>query len=216
MLTAGLVLMLYVAYTLVWTNVEADAQARRTVEELRSQWAAPAPLRPGSGPSAATGRAAERPPTGEAFALLYLPRLGRNWVTPVLEGVGNRALDSGIGHYPRTAMPGQVGNFAVAGHRATHGEPFAQLDRLRPGDAVGVQTRSGWFVYRVERTEIVPPTRVAVVAPVPGRPGAVPTQRRMTLTTCHPRWGSTERLVVHTMLESASTTAAGRPQALAG
>jgi sortase A len=216
MLTAGLVLMLYVAYTLVWTNVEADAQARRAVEDLRSRWAAPAPVSPGSGSSAATGRAVERPPTGEAFALLYLPRLGRDWVTPVVEGVGSRALASGVGHYPRTAMPGQVGNFAVAGHRATHGEPFAQIDRLRPGDAVGVQTRAGWFVYRVERTEIVPPTRVSVVAPVPNRPGAPPTQRRMTLTTCHPRWGSTERLVVYTTLESASTSAAGRPQALAG
>jgi sortase A len=218
LLTTGLVLLLYVAYTLVWTNVQADTEARRVVDDLQSRWAAPAPVStvPGQpGRLAAAPPVVEPPPSGDAFALLYIPRLGDDWVVPVLQGVGSRVLSTGIGHYPKTAMPGQVGNFAVAGHRATHGEPFANLDRMRPGDAVGVQTRTGWYVYRVERTEIVPPTRVSVILPVPNRPGATPTQRRMTLTTCHPRWGSTERLIVYTRLESSTPSAAGRPPALA-
>jgi sortase A len=170
LLTTGLVLLLYVAYTLVWTNVQADTEARRVVDDLQSRWAAPAPVSTTPGQPrrpAAAPPVVEPPPSGEAFALLYIPRLGDDWVTPVLQGVGSRVLSTGIGHYPKTAMPGQVGNFAVAGHRATHGEPFANLDRMRPGDAVGVQTRTGWYVYRVERTEIVPPTRVSVILPVP-------------------------------------------------
>ena len=70
---------------------------------------------------------------GEAFALLRIPRLGEDYRVPIVEGVSLEDLAAGVGHYPDTALPGEVGNFSVAGHRATNGEPFAYLDQLRNG-----------------------------------------------------------------------------------
>jgi sortase A len=113
-------------------------------------------------------------------------------------------------------MPGDVGNFAVAGHRATHGEPFRNLDLLKPGDAVVIETDDRWFTYRVTDSEIVTPTDVEVILPVPNKPGAQPTQALITLTTCHPRWASTERMIVYGQLESERLKEAGPPEALAG
>jgi sortase A len=132
----------------------------------------------------------------------------------VVQGVGLDDLARGIGHYPKTVLPGEVGNFAVAGHRATHGEPFAYLDEVRKGDAVVVETQEDWYVYMIDRIKIVQPTDTWVIEPVPGRPGAVPTERLITLTTCNPRWASTERLILWGHLESRRSKAAGKPMEL--
>lgn len=207
LITAGVVVLLYVVYVMLWTNTQATASAQRTVAALRDEWARPPVHLPA--PGSPTHPPAPR--VGEAFALLYVPRLGSGWVRPVVEGVGPAALAAGVGHYPRTALPGQLGNFAVAGHRATHGEPFAHLDRLVAGDQVHVRTRDRWLSYAVERSRIVTPDAVEVLLPVPGRPGAAPTRARLTLTTCHPRWGSTSRLVVHAALTASRPVATGPP-----
>ena len=103
-------------------------------------------------------------------------------------------------------MPGQVGNFAVAGHRATNGEPFAHLDTLEPGDKVVVETVNQRFTYVVDGTVIVAPTSTDVLEPVPGKPGANPKHARLTLVTCNPRWGSTERMIVSGHLVSTDVT----------
>jgi sortase A len=140
--------------------------------------------------------------------------LGKKYSVPVVQGVSLGALARGIGHYPGTVMPGHVGNFAVAGHRATHGEPFAYLDRLHKGDVVIVETRTDWFVYRMDRVRIVEPTDVWVIDPVPGKPDAKPTQQLITLTTCNPRWASTQRLIVFGHLESRQDKSEGPPSQL--
>jgi sortase A len=152
---------------------------------------------------------------GEGFAFLRIPRLGRDYSVPVVQGVGLDDLARGVGHYPRSAGPGEVGNFAVAGHRATNGEPFAYLDRLRKGDVVVAETRSRWFTYVVDRTRIVLPTDTWVIDPVPGRPRAEPTERLLTLTTCNPRWASTQRLIVFGHLKSSRPKSEGPPEVLA-
>ena len=118
----------------------------------------------------------------------------------VVEGVGDDDLAKGPGHFPGTALPGKVGNFAVAGHRATHGEPFAYLDKLEVGDPVVVETVDGWLVYDVTWVRILSPSATEVLAPVAGHPGEKASQRTMTLVTCNPRWSSTERLVVGAQL----------------
>jgi len=120
----------------------------------------------------------------------------------IVEGVQLSDLARGPGHYLDSAMPGQVGNFAVAGHRATHGNGFMQLNTLRAGDAVVVETRTTWFTYRVTTSELVLPTQVSVVDPVPDQPGATPTQKLLTLTTCDPWYSATHRLIVHGVLAS--------------
>ena len=205
--TAGLVLLLFVTYQLVWTNFEANRAQDGVSDQIRDDWQRPA----ASGRTGAVGRVTD---FGEGFAFMHIPRLGRRYSVPVVEGVSLGDLAKGVGHYPKTVLPGEVGNFAVAGHRATHGEPFAYLDEVRKGDAVVVETQEDWYVYLIDRTKIVQPTDTWVIEPVPGRPDAVPTERLITLTTCNPRWASTERLIVWGHLDSRRSKAAGQPAEL--
>jgi sortase A len=138
------------------------------------------------------------PAPGGPIGRLYLPKLGLNWV--LVEGVTEAALAAGPGHYPDSAGPGQVGNMAVAGHRENG--MWADLDRLAAGDAVVVETRSRWYVYRVVSNRVVDKTDLAEVAPVP--PGAKRGSRLLTLTTCWPRWSNTRRIAVRAVLERTS------------
>lgn len=124
---------------------------------------------------------------GEALALLRIPAFGNTYEVPILSGTDLDTLRRGVGHYPSTAPPGQVGNFALAGHRVTHGQPFARLLDLRVGDEVVVETRDAVYTYVVDRAPrdlTVPDTATWVIDPVPGRPAARPTEALLTLTTC--------------------------------
>lgn len=209
MITAGLVLLLFCVYQLVWTNVEAHREQSRVADSLRQLWQR---QQPSGGGTAVRVRPFRE---GEGFAFLHVPALGRSYSVPVVQGVSLPDLTRGVGHYPRTALPGRIGNFAVAGHRATNGEPFAHLDKVHRGDAVVVETRTTWFTYVVDRVRIVQPTDTWVIDPVPGRRGVKPTQRLLTLTTCNPRWASTQRLIVFAHLRAQQPRADGRPTVLA-
>ena len=207
LITAGVVVLLFVVYQLVWTNFQADRVAQQKVDTLEHTWETITPQDPEF----------DLPlKSGEAFALLHIPRLGDNYRVPIVQGVSLDALASGVGHYPETAMPGEVGNFSVAGHRATNGEPFAYLDQLQKGDPVIVETSTTWYTYQVTDESIVQPTQVDVILPVPGQPGVEPTKRLMTLTTCNPRWASYERLIFHAKLIDELPKGEGRPAALGG
>ncbi|MEU3824465.1 class E sortase [Streptomyces sp. NPDC029080] len=161
-------------------------------------------------PRAARGPYTPAPPPrrSQAYAVLTIPRLGLR--VPVAEGVSKAdVLDKGyVGHYRGTQQPGQAGNFALAGHRNTHGEPFRYLPRLRRGDAVEVETRSATYTYDVDR--VLPRTSAAdsgVVRPVPRslvRPGYGYDEPGyyLTLTTCTPEFTSRYRLVVWARLAS--------------
>jgi sortase A len=208
LITAGLVLLLFVAYQLVWTNVVARQAQGQVSDDIRDAWERP------PGQSAPAGPTLEDVDFGEGFAFLRIPRLGRGYTVPVVQGVDLDDLARGVGHYPTTAGPGEVGNFAVAGHRATNGEPFAHLDRMRRGDVVVAETRDAWFTYVVDRTRIVLPSETWVIDPVPGKPNAEPSERLLTLTTCNPRWASTERLIVFGHLEERRPKSDGPPPAL--
>lgn len=199
LITLGVVLLLLVVYQLWWTNVAAQRATDSAAAQLQESWSRP-PQGGGTSPTEAPQDEDEdaytQPEFGAAFALMYIPRLSdKVWATPVVEGVAAADLARGIGHYPGTAMPGEVGNFAVAAHRATNGEPFRDIDRVQAGDEVYVETRDEWFTYRLERDQMVTPRDGWVLDPVPGEPGEAPTQPLITLTTCHPRWGSTQRWI---------------------
>jgi sortase A len=165
---------------------------------------------------------------GTAFAVLHIPRLGADYARVVLEGTDEEELKQGPGHYVGTAMPGERGNVSLAGHRVGKGSPFLDLDRLRPGDAIVVETADSWFVYRVlgDRAtgnlaadpsgipgqEIVSPSAVRVISPTPDAPtGARATGSYLTLTTCHPRFSARQRLVVHAALEGHGTSKTAEP-----
>jgi sortase A len=197
LLTAGVLLALFVAYLLWWTGVETSQAQDRLRDELGT--AAP----PAMASRAGRPDTAAEPVPGAAYAQLRIPRLGTDWDWVLIEGVDPDDLADGPGHYPGTADPGEVGNFSVAGHRATHGEPFADLDRMRRGDEVLVTRGGRTWRYLVDESFVTVPSDVAVVAPVPRRPGARPTTARITLTTCNPRYGSGERLVVLGTLDGA-------------
>lgn len=200
LMTLGVVLLLFCVYQLYWTTARAESAMTAQTDRLHQDW-----KRTGSG----------RITPGAGFAVLYVPRLGADYAKPVIQGVGADVLARGIGHYPESALPGQVGNFALAGHRLTHGEPFRHLDRLRAGDLLVVETATGWYTYRLTGNPyVVSPSAVSVVAPVPGRPTARPKRRTLTLTTCHPWYSSRQRMVVHGVLDSWRARADGPPASL--
>lgn len=222
-LTAGSLIVLFVAYVLLWTGVKADQAMDGEMTRLRDRWAAApaAASGPAPAPSAApVPEAAPQPPAGyppgRAFAEMYVPRFGPDWNKPVLEGTGTDLLKKGLGHYTGTARLGGTGNFAVAGHRRTYGDPFKDIPELRPGDAVILKDATAWYTYTVRAAPLrTLPTDVGVVDPVPRRSPFTEPGRYLTLTTCDPEWGHSHRLVVWAELTSTRTVGQGRPEGLA-
>ncbi|NMR20445.1 class E sortase [Cellulomonas fimi] len=223
MITLGVLLLAFVAWQLWWTDVEGERAQAAIVEEL--DWAPiPAPDEPAPPPPApAVMRRDASPPMAEpayaeTFATMLVPRWGPDYERPVSQGVDRATvLDPlGIGHYPGTAMPGDVGNFAVSGHRTTYGKPFNRVAELQIGDPIVVRTADIWYVYRVTSTQIVLPEDVQVIAPAPNEPGVEPTVRSITLTTCHPMYSARERFIVHGELDYWMSTADGFPAEISG
>ena len=208
-ITLGVLVLLFVAWQLWWTDVVSDRDAARVVSTLEDEFAraggTTSPL-PASGIPAAIG-------DDGAFGIVRIPRFGADYARPLIEGTDRPVLALGLGHYVGTAGPGQVGNFAVAGHRTTYGRPFHDVDRLRDGDRVVVETAGTVHVYEVTSRDVVRPTDVEVIAPVPDAPGETPTQALITLTSCHPRYSATERFVVHGRLVESVPRAQWDPSA---
>jgi sortase A len=126
-------------------------------------------------------------PEGDALTRLVIPAIKVD--TVVVEGTGASALRAGAGHYPNTPLPGEEGNVAIAGHRTTYGKPFANLDRLKVGEDIVLETPIGQHVYRVIREPfVVSNNDFTVIAQTPGK--------TLTLTTCHPKGSARQRLVV--------------------
>jgi sortase A len=113
---------------------------------------------------------------------------------------------AGIGHYPHTAMPGGVGNFAVAAHDTGYGSSFLHMQNLRLGDKIYIQTKDGFYTYAFRNYQYVQPNEVAVLEPVPRQADAQASDRLITMTTCNPPYHTVERLVSYGVLESFSTT----------
>jgi sortase A len=190
---AGLSLLGYVGWQYWGTNVLARHDQAETTQDLLSAWGGDAAAGDLLGPQGAVD-------LGDPMALVRIPRFGPGFVVPVIEGIRPEDLAQGLGHYPGTALPGQIGNFAVAGHRVTHGEPFRQMPELRPGDKVLVETADAVFTYRLTSNPndlVVQPQATWVLDPIPGKPsGAPPDQARITLTTCAELFHSSDRMIV--------------------
>ncbi|NHA69353.1 class E sortase [Phycicoccus sp. CMS6Z-2] len=195
LVTLGVLVLLFVAWQLWWTDVVAERAQQQIVRSLTHDFAAEGP-----GPAAVTGDTYPGLGGSRAFAVIRVPRFGADYARPVVEGVDAPQLALGVGHYEGTARPGRVGNFAVAGHRTTYGRPFHDIDTLRPGDRVIVETKPRVFVYEVTGDEIVRPWQTEVIAPVPDEVGARPTERLLTMTSCHPKYSATYRYVTHARL----------------
>jgi sortase A len=189
MVTFGLIVLLLAAFEIWGKGAAINSHQNDLNHQLAQAWGDPTVSpSPGATPGA--------PPPNSVIARLYIPKLNLHWV--IVEGVSLSDIRYAPGHYPGTAMPGQVGNFSVAGHR----EPgmFWDLDKVVNGDMVVVETKTNWYVYRVFENHIVTPHSVEVVAAVPNQPNATPVSKDLTLTTCNPKWDNYQRMAVHATL----------------
>ncbi|MFE3145410.1 class E sortase [Streptomyces sp. NPDC059218] len=208
-ITLGVLMLLFVTYQLWWTNVRADQYAGKETHKIQDNWAK-----------------GDRSPgefeAGQGFAIIHIPKL--DVVAPIAEGISKeKVLDRGmVGHYSegtlRTAMPSaKKGNFALAGHRNTHGEPFRYINRLNPGDLIVVETQDAYYTYKTARTlPQTSPSNVSVIDPVPRDSGFNGPGRYITLTTCTPEFTSTYRLIVWGKMVDERPRSEGKPDALVG
>jgi sortase A len=192
LITAGVVILLFVAYQL-WGTSFAEAKSQHKLAKEFAAATVP------SGDNSTVGNPAAQGlglPVGTAIAHMQIPKIGLDKY--VVEGVGDDALREGPGHYPGTPLPGQPGNVAIAGHRTTFGAPFFDLDKMAAGDDIELKTATGDFHYTVFQTMVVKPSDVSVIANTP--------DNRLTLTTCNPRYEATTRLIVIAKLASSPVT----------
>ncbi|MER7503659.1 class E sortase [Nonomuraea pusilla] len=187
-ITAGLIIMLFCAYLLWGTGAYTEQQQLLLQRELTEQH--------GDGQ-----KLLGRIKLGSAVAMLRIPKLGRDYRYAVVEGVDTEHLKRGPGHYPGSALPGQIGNFVLSGHRTTYAAPFNEIGELERDDEIIVDAREARYTYRVTSKEIVDPSEVDVIAPVPGKPDIKPIRAYITLSTCHPEYSAAQRLIVHGVLK---------------
>lgn len=206
-ITTGVLMLLFVTYQLWWSNVRAHQEAGSAARHLQQDWASgkrePGVFAPGQG-----------------FAILHIPAL--DVVAPIAEGTSKtKVLDKGmVGHYGegslKTAMPdARTGNFGLAGHRNTHGEPFRYINRLQKGDAIVVETQDAYYVYRMASIlPVTSPSNTSVLDPVPKGSGFTTPGRYITLTTCTPEFTSKYRLIVWGKMVEERPRSKGKPDAL--
>lgn len=200
LLVAGLSCLGWVGYQYFGTNVVSQKAFVAERDQLRAKWAEETKAEPAAKPKA---KATAIP--GEAIALLRIPAFGAKYEIPILTGTELSILSKGVGHYTSTADPGQIGNFAIAGHRVTHGQPFNRLLELNAGDKVVVETRQAIYTYVLDEAPkqlTVKGTDTWVIDPVPGKPDAKPSQALLTLTTCQDLFHSPDRSIGFGHLES--------------
>jgi sortase A len=194
----------YVGWQLWGTNVVSYHRQQAELAQLRTQWAQPGGDEEGA------------PRPGHAFAVVRIPRFGAHYAVPLIDGVTEDDLARGIGWFPQTARPGAVGNFVIAAHRITHGEPFRDFPDLRTGDEVVVQTRTRTYTYVLDQdgsSRTVDMSQTWILEPVPGHPGAVPTTATITMVTCAELFHTDNRNVVVGHLRDVQdrVPAGGRP-----
>lgn len=189
-ITTGLLLLGLVVYQLWGTGIET----RRTQSALRQEFNR---IIATTEPSRADGTSAFLPVT-DALALIEIPSI--NIAKIIVEGITPKDLRRGPGHFPKTPMPGEIGNSAIAGHRTSYDAPFGNLNTIAPDDIIYVTTTKGKFAYTVKDVSVVEPSKTSVLA-------NTPQVATLTLITCHPRFSTSQRLVVRAELTSATPTA---------
>ncbi|WP_382465544.1 class E sortase [Streptomyces noursei] len=191
LITAGLVLGLFVVYSLWWTNVLADRASHQQGDKVRQHWATAAPGPKGPGEL----------DTKDGIGFLHVPAMNNGDVL-VKKGTGSDILNEGVaGYYTKpvkSALPqDKEGNFTLAAHRDGHGAKFHNIDKLKDGDPIVFETKDTWYVYKVFAT--LPQTskyNVKVLDKLPAESGKHKAGRYITLTTCTPVYTSDYRYVV--------------------
>nr|WP_253719810.1 class E sortase [Brevibacterium renqingii] len=211
-ITAGLVLILFVVWQLWWTDIQANRDNEVLADELTQDWANQDPNELPDDPDEPV--VADPVEKNHAFGIFYIPRFGDDYYRTVAEGVDLEPVLNrmGVGRYPNSAMPGEVGNFSVAGHRVTYGKPFNQIAKLRPGDEIIVQTKDGFYTYTFRNFDIILPDAVEVLSPVPDEPEYKGKDRILTMTACNPMFSARERYVAYAELTDWTPAQDGPPK----
>ena len=201
---AGLAVLAWVAWQFYGTTWLSQRQQQETVQQLERQW------------ETGGGRVLDVGLEGSgASALIKIPRFGEDYAVPMLQGTSDEALSNGYGHFRDSADPGARGNFALAAHRITHGEPLRRMPELQPGDEVQVVTKRWTYTYELTTGGddlVVPFTSVWVLDPLPTNPGGDvqpaqrPGQRLLTLTTCAELFHTEERMIAFGVLRGKQPT----------
>ncbi|KQW48968.1 hypothetical protein ASC77_09645 [Nocardioides sp. Root1257] len=196
LMAAGALLLGYIAWQYVGTNWVSHRHQAEVVDRLERGWE--------------SGQERVRTSYGDAEAVVRIPRFGADYEMPVLEGTSDTALAAGFGHFDGSAGPGQVGNYALAAHRVTHGEPLRDMPDLEVGDQVVVETAGATYTYELVTAGdalTVPFDTTWVVDPLPTNPdpqGPMPPQdpgeRLLTMTTCSELFHTDDRLVAFAVL----------------
>ena len=200
LITAGLVLLLFIVWQLWWTDVEVHRDQAVQQQEIVQDWS-PEPSTTGT-PRTDDPPVAAPVADGEPIGIIHIPRFGSDYAYTIKQGTEMSVLNQGaFGHYANTQGVGEVGNFALAAHRQTYGAPLRDVPELQEGDPIIIETGDAYYVYRVTEHYIVDPSEGDVVLPVPRQPGVEATERILTLTTCHPPFVSNQRWIVHATLD---------------
>lgn len=215
-ITLGVMIGLFIVWQVWWTDILAGREQDQRLQEVTQTWQPPA-----------TGIGTKRydePPVidhnttiGSYEGVMRIPAFGTDYKHTIEYGVNlEEVLDKGAyGHYDETAWPGEVGNFALAAHRQTYGAPMKNVDKLTAGSPIIVETKDAYLVYYVTESYITVPSDSDVIAPVPNRPEIAPTERLLTITTCHPPFVSNERWIIHAKLDHWVARSDGIPEELA-
>jgi sortase A len=181
LILAGLGVIGYFAWEYFGTNIVSKHRQAEIKKETKLKWV--------------------KGVDGDAIAMLRVKRFGADYEVPIVKGFDKGALARGVGWDSKNAKPGEIGNFAIAGHRVTHGEPFSKFPKLKKGDLVVVETRRNVFTYRLRNSG----TSITVTfetpwplwrVPSPDGRGKRPTERLITMLTCSELFHTNNRSVV--------------------
>lgn len=220
LVTAGVLVLLFVAWQVGWNtwvlNDQQSSSASSLGKELLKQsQAAPSTVPTPSDSPASTAvdnvvPVAAEPANTKPIGVVYIPAFGSDWKRTIRQSVDAvsvlNSATAGVGHYPGTAMPGGVGNFAIAAHDTGWGDAFRYLQDLKIGDKVYIQTADGFYTYEFRNLEYVQPNAVSVLLPVPRQPDAQPKDRLITMTTCNPAYHGVERVIAYGTFDGFSPT----------
>ena len=208
LITCGTLILLFVAYQLWGTGLQANKSQDQLSTEFRQKQeqvaSTPTTTPPTTTTSTTTTQPGVAPPTtiavkpskprtadlpipqdGEPIAVIKIPAI--HVTRTVVESVALSQLKRGPGHYPETPLPGQAGNVAIAGHRTTYGQPFHNIDKLRKGDQIIFETLQGRYVYEVTGLVVVSPKQVSILEDKG--------DNRVTLIACHPKYSASQRII---------------------
>lgn len=195
LLLSGALLAGFVAFLIYGTGIETRIEQRRLLDELEFVTVADVPSPAGRTVPILSHSLEQRlvADIGDPIGQLSIPKIDAEWV--FVSGVGVNELRLGPGHFPDSSMPGDQGNTAIAGHRISHGAPFARIDEINPGDEIILTTSSGIHRYTSVGSAIVGPADYAEIST------QWPTVPTLSLVSCHPKYSTRQRIVVHAVLE---------------